>query len=210
VAELTGSMMWAAPVAALVSALSLPLVNLAQDTPTDPRVMAVLFGTSLLASWALMIAGKVGEGTARATWRRQLLMAPVGALVGLCAFGLWDATQVGPIRDGSALRDLVGFEPSSSRLNGAVQFGVFFASAMALFPWWGLLGRDRRRRFRLWPVLVAGGTGTAIGLLFPSLLPVSALTLPVAMTVTQFVSPWSREAADYAREARRRPARRAA
>jgi len=92
-------------------------------------------------------------------------------------------------------------------VNGAIQFAAFFAAAFALFPWWGLIGRDRKRRFRLWPILLAGATGGILGMMFPALQPASALTLPLAVAVAQLVSPWSKDAAAYAREVRRAPRR---
>jgi len=206
-------MLWAAPLAGLASALALPLVGLAEDAPpTDPRMMGLLFGTTLLTSWATMIVGKIGEGEKRRTGRRQLVMLALGALVGLAGFGIWDAIHLGPIRDGSVLHDLVGYNPASMpwKANAALQFAAFFAVAFAFFPWWGAIGRDRKRRLRLWPIGLAGVVGGTLGLMFPSLLPIGALTPPLAMIVAQLVSPWSKEAAEYAREARYRASRRAA
>ncbi len=199
-------MLWAAPTAALGSAILLPLFSLAEGTrATDPRQMSLVFGTALLSSWAILVAGKLWEGKKKATLRKMVAMAIPGALIGLAGFGLWDSTHLGPVQD-SVLGDLANVSTSTlgPKLAGATTFASFFSLAMASFPWWAATARDRRRRVRLWPVLLASLLGGTEALLFPGVLPFGPLAFGVGVMVAGVVSPWSREAATYAREARRR------
>jgi len=199
-------MLWAAPVAGLASALTVPLLALAEDAaPTDPRQMAVAFGMTLLASWAMLLGAKVWEGSPRPNLvRRQSAMFVLGSLIGLVGFGLVEATHLGPLRGGYVFREMFGV--ATSRWTAAAEFAMAFGVSFLMFPWWGILGRARGRRFRLWPIGFAALSGGTIGMLFPDTLPLTPLSLALALTVTQFVSPWSREASEYARQSKRRAA----
>jgi chromate transport protein ChrA len=74
----------------------------------------------------------------------------------------------------------------------------YFALAMAVNPWWKLTARGRSRRFRLWSTIKVAVLAGLIGLVWPSPQPWATLVIVLIAIVSQVVSPWSREAADYA------------
>lgn len=211
VGELAGSMLSAAPIAALASALTVPLTGMAPDAAlTDPRTIALVFTLALLGSWGTMILGKIWEErTAREFFKRRVSMFVMGALVGLAGLGLAEATHlgVGP-SSGRTTFSPSAFEfaapPIRSTLASAADFATFFGLAYAVAPGWGLAMRNRKRRIRIIPIAWAGLVGGALGAIFPTLLPTGAIALGLTAAVTQFVSPWSRDAADYVRLASRR------
>ncbi len=211
VGELAGSMLWAAPLAALGSVLAVPLTAAAADAPsTDPRQMALAFSLTMLGTWGAAIVGKMWEGrTSGGLLRQRGMMLVMGAIVGLAGLGLAEATHIGP----SAAVGVRTFEPSlfsfatpsiRATLAGAADYATYFGLAFAVAPAWKLAVRDRRRKFRFLPIAWAGLSSAALGLAFPSLLPVGPLTLALTAVVTQFVSPWSRDAAEYVRLSRRK------
>lgn len=178
-AELTGSMALAAPIAV---AFTIPTaIAMDGDSALVTERAALLFGLTLLGTWATLIPGKIFEGKGDSITRRvSYLLA--GACAGLIAAGLASALRVGPLGDWTPL-------PVA---------GVFALMQPAGGLWW-LGTRDRKGKFRLWPLLRAGAAG---GLLASALqfspefgLATGALTA----AVSQIVSPWSRQAATYAR-----------
>ncbi|MDB5350922.1 MAG: serine/threonine protein kinase [Planctomycetota bacterium] len=213
VAELAGSMLWAAPIAGLASALTVPLVALAEDAlPTDPRLMAVVFGVTLLTTWTALIAGKVWEGkTPARRIRRRGLQLLLGLVVGGAGLCLAEAIHVGPTSTPTQLNidpSTFDFAPSSSRtlLAGAAEYASYFGLVLAAAPWWSYTVRDRKRRFRILPVVWVGLVGGLLGLMFPATAPAGVISVVLAAVVTQFVSPWNKESAEYARAARRQAA----
>ncbi len=213
VAELAGSMFWTAPIAALASALSVPLVALADDAPaTDPRLMAVVFGVTLLTTWTALIAGKFWEGkSAPGRFRRRGTQLALGTLVGLAGLGIAEATHVGPTAIPSHLNidpSAFNFSPPGSRtlLAGATEYAGYFGLALAAAPWWSYSMRNRKKRFRLLPVVWVGLVGSLLGLAFPATVPMGTIAVILASIVTQFVSPWDKDAAVYARLAKRQAA----
>src|SRR5206468_1770610 len=60
VAELAGSMLWAAPAAALLALVSAGLLE--GDVASHPERLAYLFGLTLLSAWASMLPAKLLEG----------------------------------------------------------------------------------------------------------------------------------------------------
>src|SRR4029079_12601115 len=127
----------------LASVLTLPLMALAVDgPPTDPRQMAVVFGMTLLASWGLLLAGKVWEASRAVKLGRIVPMFVVGSLIGLVGFVLVEATHLGPVRGSAFFRAVLG-RPYETWGFGPAGFAVGFGLSFVFFPWWALLGRDR-------------------------------------------------------------------
>ena len=193
-AELAGSMVLAAPVAA---ALAIPTALLmAVDPLQQPEVVAFLFGLGLLGAWANLIPAKLFEGRRGALARRASLLAS-GAAVGLAGallatvFDLADADRA----------FYPGVGPGAMPFAGAAT--VYFALLPMAGGWGSLTARDRKSRFRLWPLLrtTAAGGLLALALPFPQPWGLGAAVLTAA--ATQFVSPWDKKAAVYARYAAR-------
>ena len=129
-------------------------------------------------------------------------------MVGLFGLVLAEATHVGPTtfqlvgpNDFSVLP--ASYRPAAA---GALEYAAFFALAGMLAPAWKGATRDRKARLRffsiLWPALV----GTVLCLIFPAVMPAGAIAVGMTALATQLVSPYSREASIYAREAARRAA----
>ncbi len=204
VAELTGSMLGAAPVTLVGSLLLLPVMELFLNGPkSDPRQMAVVFGMALLTSWTFLTAGKLWESNPhglgpRTGFRKQLLMLLPGALVGLSGFGLWQASHAGPISSNSVVVEALNLR--ASPLAGAVAFASYMAIMFASLAWWKVTARNRGARLQIWPIVASGTLGTGLGLLSLPVLPVAPLAFSLGIFAAQMVSPWSRTARDYKRE----------
>ena len=209
-AELSSSMLKAAPIAALGSVLVLPLTNLASDSPrTDPRTMAVVFGTTLLATWTALIVGRVREGgKSRSRITRAALHLLLGAMVGIVGFGLAEATHVGPTSPPMMNPHDFTIVPTAYRsaAAGAVEFAAFFALAGLLAPAYSGAARNRKSRLSVMAIVWSALVGTVLCLMFPAVMPAGAIAVGVTALATQLVSPYSREASIYAREAARRAA----
>jgi hypothetical protein len=76
---------------------------------------------------------------------------------------------------------------------------AYFALAFGLNGFWKLAARDRRARFRIVPIVVTGLLAGFTGAFVPSPQPGGLIIVAAIAAVTQVASPWSREAAAYAR-----------
>jgi len=207
-AELASSMVWAAPVTALGAGLILPVANAAEGVrATDPRMMAVVFGTTLLATWVSLVSGKLREGRApKSRIARRLSGLVLGAVVGMASLALAEAVNVGPTSNRLVdPQEFTMLAPASRSLaEGAAEFAAFFGLAGLLAPAWTGAVRDRKSRLRLTPIVWSGLVGAALCALFPATMPIGAIAVGVTAFSTQLVSPFSREASTYRREAARR------
>lgn len=206
-------MLLAAPVAAVGSAVFLPLIATIEDwDKTDPRQMAVVFAVALASTWASLVAGKMWEGRGRKSrLGRRAVMLVAGVLVGLFGFGVASSTNLpSASRTADSIARWASWGSSSTALGTpiarAIDYAAIFGLAGFLAPGWSLGSRDRKARVRLIPVAWAGVVGGGLASAVPSLLPVAPLALAVSAFATQIVSPFSREASVYAREAKRRAA----
>ena len=66
-----------------------------------------------------------------------------------------------------------------------------------------MAARDRKKRFRIFPIVKAGALGGLIGLALPFPEPWGMGIAALTAAVVQAVSPWSQPAAEYARYAAR-------
>jgi eukaryotic-like serine/threonine-protein kinase len=205
VGELAGSMLMAAPVAALASVLSLPAYDvIGVGLPTDPQQLGLLLAATLLGSWGALGATKLGEGFALSAANRRLVMMLVGLLVGAgtLALALWTGLNPLPAWPGHADRMVVSWSHELGVERGLVLpvgLVAFFGLAFLGNAWGSLAARDRGSRFRFLPVAWAGLVGWLLGNVIPSPQPWGALVMALVALVTQAVSPWSKPAADHAR-----------
>ena len=207
VAELTAAMVTAAPVAAVLS-LPVAALTMGVDPPTQPERYAFLFTMSLLGAWATLIPTKLFEGRNVGKSTRRLTGMALGALVGLAASTFASWTNLGTLPswdagvDARVFSDL-GLSPLSIGQTSPAVAGLYFAlvSLFAGLPW--MAARDRKRRFRILPILKAGGLAALIGLAFPFPQPWGVGIAVLTAAVVQTVSPWSRPAAVYNRYAAR-------
>jgi hypothetical protein len=211
VAELAGSMLWAAPAAALLSVVAAVWTGV--DLSARPEQTAYLFGLTLLGSWGAMLPAKAVEGRKLDRSILRALYLAMGALVGLAGWALTSWLDVGPLShwDGLNDRTLISLAGPADRPN-PVGYAGYFGLLFLLGGWPWMAARDRTRRFRLLPVARAALAAGLIGLVWPFPEPWGLAAAVTTALVTQSVSPWSEPAAAYARYAARtaRRGRRAA
>ncbi|WZP01036.1 serine/threonine-protein kinase [Isosphaeraceae bacterium EP7] len=199
VAELATSMIWVAPLTALLAG-GLGLTAFAADFARQPQPLACLFGVSLAGAWALMAANKFWEGRKIDRLGRRAGYAVIGVGVGMAAQALADATRVGPPVVGQSIRVVTdAFGSYNMNMPESLSMGLFFALAFALCGWWKLTDRDRPKRFRVWPVVKAGLIGLILSPLWDMPSAWGVASLVVTAVVLQLSSPWDQAAARYAR-----------
>jgi len=188
-AELTGSMLWAAPMVAL---LTLPAAAvLGVNMETDPQQVAYLFGMGLVGTWASLIPNKVFENQPIDMTTRRLIALVAGLLVGAFAIFLGRALQLGLPMEHGYFSDSRDLEP--------LYFGAMYSASAG---WVGLAARDRRKRFRLLPLAWTALLATMLVPLWPyARLDGIAVAALMAATI-QIVSPWSEHASRYAQYVR--------
>jgi eukaryotic-like serine/threonine-protein kinase len=199
-AELSASMVKAAPAAALLAIL--PVVLLGVDVPAHPENYAFLFGMTLLGTWATLVPTMLFEGgKAYPTFRKALGLA-LGTGVGVAAMGLVSLLDMGPMNSlwrtpaATFIADLGMPVPG---WNDVAYFSLL--GLIGGWPW--MAARDRRRRFGIFPVLKAGAFGGVLGLALPFPQPWGLAIAALTAATVQVVSPWSKPAADYRRYAAR-------
>ena len=208
VAELTNSMLWAAPLAALLAFPAGALLGV--DAPHDPQQLAFLFGMTLLGTWGALVPDKLWEGREVDGMVRRGAAMGIGLVVGLIGFLLADWTQL--LLDPSTVVVNRPSIPGPSRLlesggrPNLLGFATFFGLLYGLVDWRKLTARDRRAWFRIgaavWPALI----GLLVGMLWPIPRPWGAAIAALVAITTQVASPWSQAAADHARAIRHRAA----
>jgi hypothetical protein len=203
VAELASSMLWAAP---LTAVLSVPAaLAFGVDPSARPEWVAFLFGMSLLGTWATLLPGKLLEGRTPSTRTRRVLYTAIGAAVGVVAAAFAGGVGLNSLPDwphpeGDSLLGGVlgsGWEPIP--IGYAAYFGLL--SLLGGTSW--LSARDRKARLRIFPVVRAGAIAGLLGLLLPFPQPWGLGVAALTAIATQAVSPWSKPAATYARYAAR-------
>ena len=188
-AELAASMLWAAPLVALLTIPAAALLGI--DLSSDPQQLAFLYGMTLLGTWTTLVPNKLIEARKLDGTNRRLIALAAGLLVG----------GVGLVLARSLRLDLSPQHEffDNPRNLGPVYFGVLYA---IMGGWSSLVARDRTARFRIMPVV-------ATALLAAALIPVwpytrqdgIAIAVLIATTV-QLVSPWNEAASLYARYVR--------
>jgi eukaryotic-like serine/threonine-protein kinase len=189
VAELASSMLWTAPLAAL---LVLPAsAALGIDKEHNPQQLAYLFGMGLLGTWTALIPNKIVEGRALDWSTRQLIALVAGLVLGCIGILLAQALQL-------------GLEPqrryfANPRNLDPFYFGILFAITAG---WSSLSARDRKQRFRLWPIAGAVLLAAILMPLWPYHRQDGIALAALIATMIQIVSPWSEQAARHAQYAR--------
>jgi hypothetical protein len=199
VAELATSMIWVAPMTALLAG-GLGLTAFAADFASQPQPLACLFGVSLAGAWALMAANKFWEGRKIDKLGRRAGYAVIGVGVGMAAQALAEATRVGPPAVGQSIRvvtDALG--TYNLKMPEMMSMGLFFALAYGLSGWWKLTDRDRPKRFRAWPLVKTGLIGLVLSPLWDMPSAWGVASLVVTAVVIQIASPWDPAAARYSR-----------
>jgi hypothetical protein len=188
-AELAGSMLWAAPLVALLTIPAAALLSI--DVTSDPQQLAFLYGMTLFGTWATLIPNKLIEFSKLDWINRRLIALAGGLLVGGVGLVLAQTLRLD-------LTPQQAFLENASNLN-PVYFGTLYA---IMGGWSSLTARDRRARFSIMPVLATALLATALMPLWPYIRQDGiAIAVLIALSV-QLVSPWNEAAALYSRYVR--------
>ena len=155
-----------------------------------------IFLLSSAFGWAVLTLARFGKTEPRTNWGRRLRMLLAGMGVGCLAFYLdgWVVASGNSPRETS--RDLVvgnWARLGPDILSVGAGYLFYFGLAAAVSPWWRWTNRNRKERFRVWAVMVAG-VGAAVPLfLWPAGAPYAlAIAPPIIAAITvQMASPWS-------------------
>ena len=79
-AELAASMLWAAPLVALLTIPAAALLGI--DLSSDPQQLAFLYGMTLLGTWTTLVPNKLIEARKLDGTNRRLIALAAGLLVG--------------------------------------------------------------------------------------------------------------------------------
>ncbi|WP_205678685.1 serine/threonine-protein kinase [Aquisphaera insulae] len=187
-AELAGSMLWAAPMAAI---LALPLTAvMGINVDSSPQSAAYLFGMALVGTWIALAGNKLLEGRGVDTMTRRMAGAFGGLVLGAVAIALNRALEL---------------ELPQSRFFGQAQDlePIYFGALFALTAGWqGVADRGRSRRFRLWPLITVTFLAALLSPAWPFNRSDELAAAALIAATTQIVSPWSEQAARYARYVR--------
>jgi hypothetical protein len=194
--ELAGSL---SASAILIGALTLPIAAITGlDASRDTSSVVLLFAATLATAWGALLASKPLEGSKLDEAARRTLNLIVGGFVGLGAAQLASWLQIA-----FTPTDRPPLFAGGARLTPLGGFIAFFALAFLANGWWKLTDRDRPARVRIWPVALAGVVAVALTPIWPQQELWVESSIPVAALVVQLVSPWSRDAAAYARYSRK-------
>jgi len=188
-AELAASMLWAAPLLALLAVPATAILGI--DPSTSPQQVAFLYGMSLLGTWITLIPNKMLETRVLDATMRRLIGLAAGLVVGAIGIGLERGLHVG-----SSVTHVYFEQPKNFEV---VYFGLLYALTGG---WWSLAVRNRANRFRFWPILVTTFFSAMLIPVWPYERPDGVAIAALVATAVQLVSPWSEPAALYAQYVR--------
>jgi len=189
IAELAASMLWAAPLVALLTIPAAALLNI--DPSGQPQQLAYLFGMALLGTWTALIPGKVVETRRFDGTSRRLISLAGGLLVGLVGTALAQNTRLGLNVQHAFFSQPQNLEP--------VYFGALYT---IMVGWLSLAARDRKSRFRISPIIWTGFLSSILLPFWPYDRQDGIAIAVLIATAVQLVSPWNEAAALYARYVR--------
>ncbi len=185
-AELAGSMLWSAPVLALLAIPAIAALSI--DPGHEPQQLAYLFGMALLGTWAALIANKATETRRINFGGRRLLALATGLVVG----GAGLAMAMLRLDAGMTVQHAFFDKPITI---APLYFGLLYAIPAG---WSSLTARDRKARFRLMPVLWTALLSTALMPLWPYERQDGIAIAAMIAAAVQVVSPWDEAALRYA------------
>lgn len=203
VAELAGSMLWAAPAAAVLAVIATLLMGV--DPGRRPEQVVYLYTSALLGTWGVMAPAKLLEGRKVDPKARKLVFVTVGVLAGLALWVLAGWLGIGSLPGsydnvtGPVARQVAGPAEAPNAAGYAVYYGLVFG----LIGWSAMTARERGRRFGLWPAAKAALVAGLLGLLWPSPQPWALASVGMTALVVQSVTPWCAKSSAYARYAAR-------
>jgi hypothetical protein len=215
VAELCGSMVLAAVLAALLS-----ILWTAVGRNADFTQIGAFFFLTVTSCWAVLVPAKLWPIPKDDSWTRRVFMMVLGLGVGVEALWLdgrelktlWSqdehslSAQATHVQSGHGRRGWAGdghmpappvlpvmhreFH-SSLNIPVAACYLSYFGLAFFALRWWRMADRCRAQRFSLFPVLAAGFWAFVLLFLWPLPEPPYGVgALVMAAAIVQLVSPW--------------------
>ena len=204
VAELAGSMLWAAPWAALASLMVGALMQV--DLTRHPQDLGYLFAMTMIGSWTVLAGNKLVEEKEGDLTTRRVIQLVVGIALGLFAWLLANWMLVDPATPANSSFRFVWFDHSFApgALPGLLGYAAYFGLVGLAVDWWTMTERGRKSRFRVVPIVKSGLLALIPGVLFfqPDTHPYAIPTVILTAIVVQLASPWNEAAARYAAYAR--------
>jgi hypothetical protein len=188
-AELAGSMLWAAPLLALLTIPAAAVLGI--DPARHPQELAYLYGMALLGTWTTMIPTKALETRRLGLTSRRLIALGAGWLLGCAGMMLARSVRL----EGSLQNEFF----DNPRALSPVYFGLLYGITGG---WASLTARDRKSRFRILPILGTGLLAAALFPFWPYERPDGIAIAALIATTVQIVSPWNKAASLYARYVR--------
>ena len=190
VTELTGSMALAAVVTAVITA-GLATLSSVLETPAE---IGLFSGTTLLASWAILLTSKSWEGRGSEAFPRRISQMFLGLLVGGGAFWLSQTLMV----DLPAVGNDVGVFQSvgthrlltPERQPTLAAFIAFFGSLFFLRRWWWHADTFRPKRLRVMSLLLTMLLSYLMSLTWSFPMTWSMLWAVTISSVVQIASVW--------------------
>jgi hypothetical protein len=188
-AELTSSMLWAAPLLAIFTVPTMALLGI--DPTNNPQQLAYLYGMSLLGTWTALIPSKAVETRKLDGTSRRLIFLAAGLVLGLVGILLSQSLRLD--------LDLQTEFFDAPRNLQVVYFGVLYT---LMGGWSYVTARDRSARFQIRPILWTTMLSGVLMPFWPYTRPDGiAIAVLIAMGV-QLVSPWNEAASLYTRYVR--------
>ena len=186
-AELAASMLWAAPLLALLAVPAAAALEI--DPSRQPQQAAYLYLMALLGTWTAIIPAKALETRRLDGASRRLIAAGAGWLTGFAGIHLARGLRLG-----------LAPQDEFFTTNPPWLLPAYFAGLFAIMAGWSTrTTRDRPSRFRLRTVLWTGLVSAALIPLWPYQRQDDIAIAAMIATAVQIVSPWNEAAAAYAK-----------
>ena len=160
------------------------------------------FITTLLASWTVMSGSKLLEGRRVDPTARRVGQMILGALIGVASQILAGWMIIDPSTAAEPTLRFVWFDRSwvPQGMPGLVGYAAYFGLVGLAIDWWTMTDRDRRRWFRVVPLIKTGILALipAAFILPPQTHPYAVPMVVLTSAVVQLASPWNEAAARYA------------
>jgi hypothetical protein len=192
-AELSGSMLWSAVVAAILTVVMTAISDKTLTKSAEWRVGPAWFWLmTTIGTWLVLLAGKQCERGKGEPGKRRFGMLIVGLLFGAIAFVTSDFLLVELGSAGKLMRG-PGFVKDFYSSTGEPQLSAYLAYFGALFMtigWWKLCDPLRSSRLRIAPILLAVMAAWMWQFFLPFPQPWGFMLVASIAIATQLSAPW--------------------
>jgi hypothetical protein len=198
--ELSGSMLVAAPVAAVMG-IVMSLLRGGDVPKAEQFAWLTLVGT--VGAWLVLVPAKFWEGRSGEPTLRRFVLMLAGLLLGVVAWGGkewllvslpydWPPVET-PLAEqfGDGFADARGMPTIMGNM-------AYFAFLLMMFRWWRQADPLRSARLSLWPVVVSAGLAWVLACFWRFPQPWGMMIAATMSVAVQLGSPWH--------DSRRRPA----